>query len=92
MIEIIKKYPQQYKVKCSICGLEKNINKRYFERKGFDCPSCLKKLEPLKATPSHSIVEEIIIESIPLEATPEEIRVDQRHVETEKIIKKKSKK
>jgi len=89
MIEIIKKYPQQYKVKCSICGLEKNINKRYFERKGFDCPSCLKKLEPLQATPSH-FVEEIIIE--PLQATPEENRVDQRHVETEKIIIKKSKK
>jgi hypothetical protein len=84
MINIIKKYPLQYKIKCDQCEKEGYINKRYFDKFGW-------KHKCLEATPSH-FVEEIIIESIPLDATPEEIRLDQRHVQTEKIIKKKSKK
>lgn len=46
------------------------------------CCSCLS--EQLEATP-------IVIESIPLDTTTEQIRLDQRHIETEKIIKKKKK-
>lgn len=96
MMEIIRKYPQQYKIKCSICGLEKNINKRYFDHKGYE-HKCLEATpKPLEATPSNSIslgeVTEITIESIPLEATPEEIKLDERHIDTEVILNKKSKK
>jgi hypothetical protein len=51
-IEIIKKYPLQYKIKCSVCSKEGYVNKRYFDKFGWKhkcpevTPSNLKSFEP----------------------------------------------
>jgi hypothetical protein len=42
MIEIIREYPQRYKVRCDCCGKEKIMLKSYYKLHGWsnhDCPS-----------------------------------------------------
>lgn len=47
MIKIIKEYPLQYNVECEECGKKTFINKRYYEKWGWNKHDCLKKMVPV---------------------------------------------
>jgi hypothetical protein len=70
-IEIIKKYPLQYKIKCDKCKKEGYVNKRFFDKFGWkhkclevtpqETSGRLEIPEPYKESPVPYTVEEISI-------------------------------
>lgn len=88
MIQVIKKYPLQYKVKCDQCGKEGFINKKYFDKFGFKH----KCLPVAQETSGRLEIPEPHKESlVPFEVIEVVDNNPEKHIETEKIIKKKKK-
>lgn len=88
MINVIKKYPLQYKVKCDQCGKEGFVNKRYFDKFGFKH----KCLEVTQETSGRlEIPEPHRDDGVPFEVIEIVDNNPEKHKETE-VIKKPSKK